>query len=143
MMSARRADHGKITVFFAILMPFFFMLTVLVVDGGGRVRAMQRADNIAMEAARAAGQIINAPQAVRGRTKEIAEDETEAEAVAAAYWTAAGARGGDLVVFTKDGTDDRIILQVTVELEYRPVIGFFGFGRTTVVGQATATLVEQ
>jgi Flp pilus assembly protein TadG len=143
MMGGYRRDHGKITVFFAILMPFFFILTVLVVDGGGRVRAMQRADNIAMEAARAAGQIINAPQAVRGGVKEIAENEDEARAVAAAYWGTAGARGGRLEVFEKDGTNDRIILQVTVELEYEPVIGFFGLGDAIVVGQATATLVEQ
>jgi Flp pilus assembly protein TadG len=143
MMRAHRADHGKITVFFAILMPFFFMLTVLVVDGGGRVRAMQRADNIAMEAARAAGQIINAPQAIHGGVKEIAENDDEAEAAAAQYWTAAGAARGQLFVSEKAGTNDRIILRVTVELEYVPVIGFFGLGRATVVGEATATLVEQ
>jgi Flp pilus assembly protein TadG len=144
MKRARRPDDGKITVFFAILMPAFLLLTGLVVDGGGRVRAMQRADNIAMEAARAAGQIINAPQAVRGGVKEIDEDEDAARAAAQAYWTAAGAQGGTLEVFEAPGTGDRVIIRVTVQVLHTPIIiGLFGMGAQTVRGQATATLVEQ
>jgi hypothetical protein len=97
-----------------------------------------------MEAARAAGQIINAPQAVRGGVKEIDEDEDAALRAARDYWTAAGASAGSLQVFEAPGTSNRIIVQVTVELQHQPVIlGLFGFGTMTVRGRATATLIEQ
>ena len=38
----------------------------LVVDGGGKIRALERADETAREAARAGTQMLEVPAAVRG-----------------------------------------------------------------------------
>jgi hypothetical protein len=145
-MDLVRADHGKVAVFFAILMPAFLIMTGLVVDGGGRVRALQRADNIAMEAARAAGQIIDAPQAIRGGVKEIGDDDEQVAAAAnaaATYAREAGAVWGQLIVHQNDDGEN-VIVEVRLEVVYEPVVmGLFGMGTRRVPGRASATLIEQ
>jgi Flp pilus assembly protein TadG len=131
---SRRRDDGRITVFFAIMAPAWFALMGLVVVGGNRIIALQRADNIAAEAARAAGQAINAPEAIVGGAKIV--DPAAAAAAAEAYILAAGARPVSLLI-----AEDRQHLAITVQVTYSP--GAFGFfaGSWTAQGKATATLV--
>lgn len=133
-----RDDHGRVTVYFAILAPAFLVMLGLIVDGGAQVRALQRADNIASEAARTAGQAINAGQAMTGGTKEV--DPALAAAAAQAYL-------GDLDGVTGSVTvaPDLQNLTVTVALSWDPVIlDLFGaLGSTTVSGTATVALVAQ
>lgn len=60
-------DDGSVTLF-VVLATMALMLAVgLVVDGGRKIHALQHADAIAQEAARAAGQAIQPALSVRGQ----------------------------------------------------------------------------
>ncbi|MFD6731393.1 TadE/TadG family type IV pilus assembly protein [Micromonospora aurantiaca] len=132
-----RGDDGRVTVWFAVLVPAFLALIGLVVDGGAKVRAYQRADNIAAEAARAGGQAIKAGQAIDGGNKEI-EPSVAADAVRAYLDDLDGVTGS----VTVDGAQQ---LTVTVTVTYNPILLdlFAGGAGTTVTGRATATLIAQ
>jgi Flp pilus assembly protein TadG len=137
MIRRPRDDHGRIAVFFAILAPAFLAMIGLVVDGGGKIRALQRADNIAAEAARAAGQAINAGQAISGGAKVI--DPAAAATAAQQYINALDGVTGSVT------TIDRTHLRVSIAVQWNPMLLdlFGGAGAATVRGQATATLVAQ
>lgn len=127
-------DRGRIAVFYAILGPAFIALLGLVVDGGGKVRALQQANNIAAEAARAAGQAIYAPDAILGTSTQL--DPAAAEAAGEAYIAATPATG------TVDVDPGLLHVTVTVRVRYDPVVlGLFGGGSWTVTGTVEATLV--
>jgi hypothetical protein len=55
----RRRDRGSVTVWTAIVISVVFVVVGLVVDGGAMIHATQRADSIAREAARIAGQWVD------------------------------------------------------------------------------------
>jgi Flp pilus assembly protein TadG len=130
-----RRDDGRIAIFFAILAPAYLAMIGLVVDGGGKIRALQRADNIASEAARAAGQAIDAGQAIEGGAKVV--DPAAARSAAAAYLGKAGGGVTGSVTDTGDQT-----LTVNVRVTWSPVIlGAFGAGGSTATGRATVNLV--
>ena len=63
---AGHQESGSATLFLVISVVGLFALIGLVVDGGAKVRAVQRADNLAAEAGRAGGQAIDVPAAVIG-----------------------------------------------------------------------------
>jgi hypothetical protein len=106
----------------------------LTVDGSGRFRMMQRADNIAAEAARAGGQAINAGQAISGGAKVV--DPALAVTAAQAYMTSAGVTG------TVEVAADRQHLTVTVTIPYNTVmLSYIGVDQVTVTGRATAQLI--
>ncbi|WP_328384192.1 pilus assembly protein (plasmid) [Micromonospora zamorensis] len=128
-------DDGRVSVFFAILTPAFLAMIGLVVDGGAQVRALQRADNIAAEAARSAGQAIQAGPAIDGGEKRI--DHAAAETAVQAYLGALDGVTGQLTV------DDDQQLTVTVTVTYDPILLDLlgGGGSSTVRGTAHATLV--
>ncbi|MCL7455971.1 pilus assembly protein [Micromonospora sp. MSM11] len=130
-------DDGRVTIWFAVLTPALLALIGLVVDGGAKVRAYQRADNIAAEAARAGGQAIKAGQAIDGGTKEI-DPSVAATAVQAYLDDLDGVTG----TVTVDGAQQ---LTVTVTVTYNPILlDLFGGGvGTTATGRATATLIAQ
>ncbi|HEX8628702.1 MAG TPA: hypothetical protein VF755_11080 [Catenuloplanes sp.] len=126
-------DTGRVSVFLAIALTAVIIIIGLAYDGAGRFRTMQRADNLAAEAARAAGQAIVLPQAVMGGPKVI--DPEEARLAAHAYLRSAGVTGRVEVI-----EPDR--LRVVVDLSYRPaMLGIIGFQRIAVTGSATAVLV--
>ncbi|WP_346342020.1 pilus assembly protein TadG-related protein, partial [Streptomyces sp. SID2563] len=52
-------DRGGIAVYSAIITVALLAVIGITVDGGGKLRATERADAIAMEAARAGGQAID------------------------------------------------------------------------------------
>ena len=64
-------EAGSVTVFLAITVTGLLILVGLVADGGAKLRAAQRADAIAAEAARAAGQVIDLPAAVGGSAVRV------------------------------------------------------------------------
>jgi len=133
-----RHDDGRVAVFYAILAPCLIAMLGLVIDGGGKIRALQRADNIAAEAARAGGQAINAPEAILGGRKEV--DPDLAVAAAHAYIAAAGATCSPGCV-TIDA--DLQHLTVRVQIHYQTVVlGAFGVDQMEVTGTATATLLS-
>lgn len=134
-MTRWRGDTGKATVFMAIMALAWVVMFGLVVVGGGRLRAYQRADNVAAEAARSAGQAINATQAIQGDGRVI--DETLATAAALAYLGTVGATG------EVDVADDGLSVTVIARITYQNPSGlaFLGGATWTATGEATATLL--
>ncbi|GAA1569999.1 hypothetical protein GCM10009827_109780 [Dactylosporangium maewongense] len=132
--NCRRNDEGRIALLALVLAFAVLMMIGLSVDGGGKIRAMQRADNIASEAARAAGQAILAPQAIQGGDKVI--DPAAAVAAAQTYLAAAGVTG------VVDVGPDRKHVAVTVTITYTTLfLGLIGINTLTATGHATVVLV--
>ena len=130
-----RRDDGRVTVFFAIIASGWVVMLGLIIVGGGRVRAYQRADNVASEVARAGAQSIDPGLAIPGGRKVI--DPATARSAALAYLAQAGATG------TVSVAPDRIHLTVTATVTYTNPTGlaFLGGGTWRATGQATATLL--
>jgi Flp pilus assembly protein TadG len=120
----------------AVVLLALFAMIGLSVDGGGKMRAQMHADNIAAEAARAAGQAINVSKAVAGTADVV--DPTLAEAAAEAYLKVAGVAGVAVVL-----PGDRTIT-VTVTIPYKTkFLDLIDINGWTEVGTATAELVTQ
>ena len=131
----RDDDRGGIAVFTAIVTVVLLGIIGLVVDGGGKLQATERADAVAMEAARAAGQAIDAGDAITGTAIRV--DPQAAEAAAQAYLHKAGASGKVTI------SDDRTELTVTVSETYdTKFMSVVGIGSMSVTGQGTATLLH-
>jgi hypothetical protein len=127
-------DEGRIALLVVVMVVAVLAMIGLSVDGGGKVRALERADNLASEAARAAGQAILAPQAIAGGDKVL--DTTAAIAAAQTYLTAAGVTG------TVNVSPDRKHVTVTVTIVYDTVfLGLVGIDTLTATRHATAVLV--
>ena len=125
----RDDDRGAITLFVVVFTVALLAAVGLVVDGGGKVRALQRADEAAREAARAGSQMLDVPSAVRGDGVRI--DPAGAARAARAYLDAAGVDG----TVTVEGNAVRVSTSVT----YEPVfLAFAGVGPMTVTGTASA-----
>lgn len=93
--AARRGhpgDAGSVTLFLVISVIGLLAMVRLVVDGAGKVRAVQRADALAAEAGRAGGQAIDAPASILGEPPVV--DARAAVAAAQAYLARNGIQGG-------------------------------------------------
>lgn len=142
-MSGGRSDSGRVSVFVAIALAAVLLIAGLVVDGVGRLRTQQLADNMAAEAARTGGQSIDRAAAVGGGAKVVDIDD----AIAAAQAYVDGFALPDNVTATRtvepvpgDGTR----LRVVVTLNYEPVmLTFLGADAGTVTGEATAVLLTE
>ncbi|GIF99146.1 hypothetical protein [Catellatospora citrea] len=134
-MTRWRGDAGKATVFVAIMALGWVVMFGMVVVGGGRLRAYQRADNVAAEAARSAGQAINPAQAIQGDGRVI--DGTLARAAAQAYLDDVGATG--TVVVAPDGAS--VTVRATISYQNPSGLAFLGGATWTATGEATATLL--
>lgn len=122
-------------MFFAVCVIGLLAMIGLIVDGGAKVRAAQRADTLAAEAARAGGQAINLPPAIAGKSPST--DPVAAAAAAQAYLQANGITG--IVSIAPAGR--RLDVDVTSS---SPTIflGLIGVSSITVHGHATVTLVR-
>ena len=120
-------DEGTITLFFAVIVVALFVAVGLVVDGAGRVRALQSADNAAQEAARAAGQALDGGDVVEGLTPTF--DTAAGARSARSYLEAAGVEG------TVSVSGQTITVRTTAY--YDPVF-LVGAGRMALTGQAVA-----
>ena len=129
-----RRDDGSISLLVVVLTIAVLAMIGLSVDGGGKIRALQRADHLASEAARAAGQAIEGPQAIQGGNKVV--DPVAALAAAQNYLSAAGVTG------TVTISADRRHITVTVTIVYTTVfLGLVGIDALTATRQATAVVV--
>jgi hypothetical protein len=135
MMSSRAPrDEGRIALLVIVLTLAVLAMIGLSVDGGGKLRALQRADRLAIEAARAAGQAIAAPQAIRGGEKVV--DPGAATEAAQNYLAAAGVTGNVTV------SNDRKQVTVTVTIVYTTqFLGLVGIDTLPATRQASAVLV--
>ncbi|MGW1193229.1 TadE/TadG family type IV pilus assembly protein [Streptomyces sp. NPDC002559] len=128
-------DRGGVTVFVAACVVALLGIIGVAIDGGGKMRAVERADYLAGEAARAGGQAIDPAQAVTG--KAIVADPQAATAAAQAYLRAAGTTG--TVSVSGDGKS----LTVTVNSSYATrFLSVIGIGSLSVTGNGKATLLN-
>ncbi|WP_155372419.1 hypothetical protein [Catellatospora vulcania] len=134
-MSRFRGDGGKATVFVVIMAQAWVFMFGMVVVGGGRLRAYQRADNVAAEAARSAGQAIDPAQAIQGDAKVI--DPALATAAAQAYLDRVGATG--TVTVAPDG--ESVTVRATITYRNPSGLAFLGGATWRATGEATATLL--
>jgi hypothetical protein len=99
------------------------------------MRATERADYIAGEAARAGGQVIDPAQAITG--KAIVVDPQDAQAAAQAYLRSAGATGS--VSVSGDGKTINVTVTDSYATKFLPVVGI---GSLAVTGHGEATLLH-
>lgn len=128
-------DRGGVTVFVAVCVIALIGIIGVAVDGGSTMRATERADYLAGEAARAGGQAIDPADAINGAALDV--DPQAAAAAAQAYLRAAHATG--TVTVSGDGTT----LTVTVSGAYATrFLSAVGIGSLPVAGHGTATLLH-
>ncbi|WP_406723428.1 Tad domain-containing protein [Streptomyces sp. GD-15H] len=132
---ARWDDRGGVTVFVAVCVIALIGIIGVAVDGGSKMRAVERADYIAGEAARAGGQAIDPAEAISGNA--IVVDPQDAQAAAQAYLRAAGATGTASV--SGDGKTLTVNVTGTYDTKFLSVVGI---GSLSVTGQGKATLLH-
>jgi Flp pilus assembly protein TadG len=132
---SQRSERGAVTLFLAIATTGLLAMVGLVVDGGAKVRAVQRADRLAAEAARAAGQAVDLPAALRGEAIRL--DRRAAVAAADDYLERAGAQGS--VSISSGG---RAITVTTTASVPTVFLGLVGISDFTVTGRADVSLVH-
>ncbi|MFD8078222.1 TadE/TadG family type IV pilus assembly protein [Streptomyces sp. NPDC059718] len=131
----RRGDQGGIAVFVAICTVALLAIAGLVLDGGGKLRATERADALALEAARAGGQALDPTDAVTGTAIHV--DPAAAEAAASEYLRQAGVHG--IVRVSPDRSELTVVVTTTYATRFLLVIGI---GSMDVTGHGTATLLH-
>ncbi|WP_341718426.1 hypothetical protein QQG74_01050 [Micromonospora sp. FIMYZ51] len=134
-MNTGRGEAGRVSVFLAVALFGVLAIIGMAFDGAGQLRTLQRAENLAAEAARTGGQAIDRATAIEGGPKRI--NQPQARRAVARYLSAAGASGHNVSFPVVDG---ETLIQVRVTITYqRAVLGLFGFSHTvTVSGEATA-----
>ncbi|WBB73476.1 hypothetical protein O7602_28030 [Micromonospora sp. WMMD1128] len=135
-MTRRGAESGRVSLFLAVAMTGVLAIVSLAYDGAGQLRTLQRADNLAAEAARSGGQMIDRASAIDGGPKRI--DQVAARKAVADYLVVAGGVADHEVDFPVVGVETQI--RVRVRITYRrDLLGLFGVQKTaTVTGEATA-----
>lgn len=127
-------ERGSVSIWIATTGVVMIILVGLAVDLGGQVHAQQYARDVAAQAARAGGQQLQAPLAVRGIAARA--DPTRAVAAARAYLAAADVtgsarlRGGDTVIVTTSTTYQTRFL------------GLIGINQLTVTGAAQSRIAR-
>lgn len=136
--SSRAGEHGRVSIFLAVTMVGVLAIIGLSFDGAGQLRTLQRAQNLAAEAAQAGGQAIDRATAIEGGPKRI--DEPEARKAVANYLAAVDTAGHSVNFPEVDG---EILIRVAVSITYqRSMIGPFVQNKTvTVTGEATASAI--
>ncbi|MFG2716221.1 hypothetical protein ACGFX2_37675 [Streptomyces goshikiensis] len=133
--SRLREDRGGIAVYTAIVTIALLGIIGLAIDGAGKLRATERADAVAMEAARAAGQGIDPAAAVAGET--LRADPEAATAAARAYLARAGTQGS--VSLSSDGTRLTVTVSDTYATKFLSVAGISSM---SVSGHGSARLLH-
>ncbi|CAL9671370.1 hypothetical protein SUDANB15_07420 (plasmid) [Streptomyces sp. enrichment culture] len=128
-------DRGGVTVFVAVCVVALLGIIGVAIDGGGKMRATERADYIAGEAARAGGQAIDPAKAISGEAVIVAPQD--AVAAAQAYLRSVGATG--TVSVSGDGKTLTVHVSDSYDTKFLPVVGI---GSMSVTGHGKATLLH-
>ena len=127
-------ERGSVTVWLALGAAAMILCVGIAVDLAGQVNVQQQAQDVAAQAARIAGEQVNAAPAIRGQTPQV--DPVAAKAAADAYLQQAGVSG---TVTVQGGTT----LVVIVTSSYQPIfLSTLGIGPLQVTGTSTARLVR-
>lgn len=127
------SDSGSLTLMLAALMVALLALGGLVVDGGRKLDATQKAYAIAQEAARAGAGRVNTSAAYRSGTFKV--DPSQAKAAAIAYIRSTPYSGSVSV----SGNSIKVTVWVT---EPTAVLSLIGIGSFRSKGSAVASLVS-
>ena len=130
-----RRERGSVTVWLALASFVMIVLVGVAVDLSGQVYAQQHARDIASQAARTAGQQIDAAQGVRGAGAQT--NPTLAVAAAKAYIVAAGMSGD--AAMTAGGTTITVTVVDTYETKFLAIVGL---ERLRVTGSAETRVVR-
>lgn len=112
-----RRDRGSVTIWLALASFVMIVLVGVAVDLSGQVYAQQHARDVAAQAARTAGQQIDAAQGVRGIGAQT--NTVQAIAAANAYIAAAGLSGDATVT----GATITVTVADTYETKFFSIIG--------------------
>jgi hypothetical protein len=140
-MTARTlsGDHGRVSIFLAVAMVGVLAIVGLSFDGAGQLRTLQRADNLAAEAARAGGQAIDRATAIEGGPTRI--DQSQARVAVADYLTAVGSTTSHTVSFPRIAGETVVRVRLTITYR-RSMLGLFGLAdQVTITGEATARAI--
>jgi hypothetical protein len=125
-------DRGSLTLMLIVLMVALLALAGLVLDGGRKLDATEKAYAIAQEAARAGAGQVNTSAAYRSGTFKV--DIPQALAAARAYLASAGYRGS----VSASGNQIRVTVHV---IEPTEVLSLIGIKTLKSKGSAVASLV--
>ena len=129
-----RSDRGSVTIWLAQAAFVMIVLVGLAVDLTGQVYAQQHARDIAAQAARAGGQHIIAPQAIRGLG--VQANATQAVQAAQTYLNGSDVTG---TVSIQGGTTLVVTTRDTYDTKFLSIVGL---GSMTVSGRAEARIVR-
>lgn len=127
-------ERGSVSVWMATALFVMVIMVGLAVDLGGRVYAMQRAQTVAAQAARAGGQQLVPAEAIRGQRPRA--DPGPATAAAQDYLAAAGVPGQVGLQ-----TADTIVVSVT-DTYTTKFLGIIGIDQLSVTGHAESRMVR-
>jgi Flp pilus assembly protein TadG len=128
------ADRGAMSLLFATVAVALALFMCFVADAGRAMHADSRADDLAQEAARAAGQQLDPAQAITG-TAFVVDPDT-ARTAALDYLAARGMTG--TVTFADGGAT----IEVTATSRYHTLfLGVVGVSTLPVTGHGTARLL--
>lgn len=129
----RGGERGSATIWMALSVFAFMMIVGLAVDLGGQLHAVQRANDVAAEAARTGAQQADPGPAMRGQRPTL--NPAQATTAALAHLHAAG--------YTGTATTSADHLHVTVTGHYTPLfLGSIGIGDLNVTGHGQARLAR-
>ena len=114
-----RPDRGSVTIWLALASFVMIVLVGVAVDLSGQVYAQQHARDIAAQAARTAGQQIDAARGVRGVGAQT--NTTQAIAAAKTYIASCGLSGDATI--TGGGTTITVTVADTYETKFLSIIG--------------------
>jgi hypothetical protein len=139
MVPRRDPDSGRVSLFLAIAFTGLLMVFGVAVDAAGQLRTLMRADNLAAEAARSAGQAIDVDQVAAAGEHRV--DPDLAADYAATYLATAGhdIPAGDWTVSLNE-TRTAVEISVTLTYQHR-ILGLFGMPDPRVTGKSRAILV--
>ncbi|MEL7975193.1 Tad domain-containing protein [Isoptericola sp. F-RaC21] len=131
----RAAERGSVSIWLALGAFVMIVVVGMAVDLSGQVLAQQHARDVAQQAARAGGQQLVAPDALRGT--DVAINAAAAQAAAQEYLRTTGVTGQAQVV----GGGTRVV--VTTEDDYHPkFLGIIGIRAMSVSGRGEARVVR-
>lgn len=129
------SDRGSVTVFFTVATAGLLVMIGLIVDGGARITLAQRADNLAAQAARAAGQAAAPADVITGASPSV--DRAPAVRAANAVLAANGATG--TVTLDADGAGLTVTTTLTTPTVF---LGLIGVRDLTATGTSHARLIR-
>ena len=134
MLDRLRDERGSLSTYFVSAVFATIPLVGLVVDGGGQVRAMQQANDVAAETARYAGQSINKGCAIWGAEITVPQHQaqTAAEELVATHTT-------DVTLTDVRVTEGGHTVTVEATRTWEPIfLGILGVGSREVEGTGSA-----